>query len=543
MSAIGKKIIEAYTSLKSARSTFDGRLRDITFYVLPEYENQNKDTRSDDNVPDRPVSNSATYFANTLGSNIFSYTYRPGEENFSLRAVNEIDADEVKEWLSHATEITLKAIQNSNFTEVYASMCVLYGTYGTGIVSVMYDDNREELIFRNHSVNGNIYFVENAKGRVCGIYRLLRYTAKQAGDTFKKLPKSVMEALKDPARINEKFDFIEVIEKNGDYDGKRKDSMSMRYRSTCVFQETEEVVHEEGFQTFPFSCPRFSKQTDFPYGYGCGHMALNTIRQLNRAEADYLDAVEMESHPPVWFPDSEAANEAQIKPGFVGYFDPSRGNPFQLKVGSNSVALFQYIQQLRYELSEMFFINTFLSVTQQQAQPKTAREVNEMSQEKLSVVAPMISRLQSELFSPLIERVVDLLITAGVIDAPPKKIAGEGFRVVYTSQIDTKLSSIEVNKTLQAFSEAQALLNMEQETPTLPHVGRIAEAAKLILEKRAISADLIVPDRERKKMKQALDDSLARKEQMEAMQGMAKPVDLQKQSEQNSPMSQMESAV
>lgn len=538
----GKKIVEAYTARKNVRSSFDTRYKDITFYILPEYENQNSDTRNDSNVPDRPVSDTATQLAMILGSNIYSYTYQPGEQNFSLRALDDNDEDEVKQWLSHASEKSQKAIQNSNFIDVYKTLCTLYGTYGTGVNSLDFDTNREELVFSNHSINGNIYLAEDKRGRVCGVSRLLRYEASQAVEEFDIVPRQITEALNDPDKVAEKFEFIHEIVKNPDYNESRKDSMSMRYRSTYVFRDTEEIVHEEGHQTFPFFCPRLHKQTNFPYGYGCGHRGLNTTRQLNRAEADYLGAVEMESHPPVWFSDEVAANEAKIEPGFVGYFDPSRGAPFQLKVGSNAVALLEYVRLLEYRLSEIFYLNSFLSVTNRSG-VETAREVSELSEEKLSVIGPIISPLQSEYFSPMIERVVDLLITNGVIEKPPEKIAGEGFRVVYTSRIDSKMASSEVNKTIQAFSEAQALFNMEQETPLLSHVGEITQAAKQVLEKRAIDADLIVPNSKRKKMEKQLNETLQKKEQAENMQNMIKPVDLQKKSDSDSPLAQIEDNV
>ena len=509
MSKAGLKIIQGYDSLKADRATFDGKLRDITYYALPEYESQNDATRGDD-TPDRPVSSTATNAAVLLGGHLFSHTVSTGDEWFSLRGLQEDEDDrEAKEWLSHAQKKAIKAIQNSNFAEAYGEMCTLYGTFGTGCLSNEFDKERMELVFRNHSVNGNLYFTEDERGRVCGVYRKLRYTADQAKSRYGKLPEKIAKAFGDPSRVSEKFDFVQCVVKNPDYNPKRKDSLSLRYRSTHVYCETEDIVLEEGFRTFPFACPRFIKLRDFAYGYGSGHMALNAIRELNKAEADFIDAVEMESHPPLWLPDEEAVESAEIRPSYVGYFDPSMGTPFQMKIGGNAAALFQRIQQLRQEITQMFFIDVFLSVSQRWGEQKTAREVEEISQEKLSSIGPMVSRLQSECFSPLIERVVDLLIEAEVITPPPASIAGQGFRVIYTSRIDSKLATIEVNQTLQAVSEAQALLKMEMETPELDDVFTVKDAAQSVLEKRNVNMKLIVPKIERKKKEQARNEAAA----------------------------------
>lgn len=542
MSGAGLKFIQGYDSLKADRATFDGKLRDITYYALPEYESQNDATRGDD-TPDRPVSSTATNAAVLLGGHLFSHTVSTGDEWFSLRGLQEDEDDrKAKEWLSHAQKKAIKAIQNSNFAEAYGEMCTLYGTFGTGCLSTEFDKDRMELVFRNHSVNGNIYFTQDERGRVCGVYRKLRYTADQAKARYGKLPEPVAKAVGDPSRVSDKFDFVQCVAKNSDYNPKRKDAKSMRYRSTHVYCETEEIVLEEGFRTFPFACPRFIKLRDFAYGYGSGHMALNAIRELNKSEADFIDAVEMESHPPLWLPDEEAVDSAEIRPGYVGYFDPTTGAPFQMKIGGNTAALFQRIQQLRQEISQMFFIDVFLSVSQRWGEQKTAREVEEISQEKLSSIGPMVSRLQSECFSPLIERVVDLLIENQIITPPPASIAGQGFRVIYTSRIDSKLSAIEVNQTLQAASEAQALLKMEMETPELSDVFAVKDAAQNILEKRNVDMKLIPSKIQRKKKEQARDAALAEREKQEDAQSMLKQVDPMKRPELGSPVEQMGAA-
>lgn len=538
MKSRAKQIIDGYDSLKIERSTFDQSLRDITYYVLPEFEQVNEDTEGD-STPDRPVSSTAGYFAKILGSNIFAYTYRAGEENLTLRSTRQDDDPDAKGWLTEATKKFNKALQNSNFSQVYGEMCNLYPTYGTGCVSSEYDKERAELVFQNHSINGNIYFVENSKGIVSGVYRLLKFTAVQAIEKYGKgLPEEIHKAANDYTRVSEKFDFIQTITENKDYDAARKDWKSWKYRSVHVYRKDEVIVHEEGFRTFPFACPRFEKR-GFKYGYGAGHSALAAIRELNRVQADLPDAIEMQVHKPTMFPNEEGASEYASKPNHVGYYDATQGQPWQPDVGSNENALVQYMQMLYQEISSLFFVDTFLAITSRWDQDKTAREVDEMSEEKLSTIAPIISRLQSEFWTPIVERGVDLLIDAGVIDLPPPSIAEEGFRVAYTSRIDSKLAVIEVNKLLQAATEAQRLILMEQETPEITDVLNVKEAAQDILEKRNVDVDLIVRESERKKKIKVRNDSMAQAEQFENMRNMSKPVDLSKAPEPGSPIEEM----
>lgn len=540
-----QKIIKGYDALRNQRATFDGSLRDITFYVLPEYEEQNKETGGSGNVPDRAVSSTATEAAILLGGNIFSHTVSTGEEWFQLRARDEERNDELKDWLSETGKTALKAIQNSNFNEAFGELCLLYSTYGTGALSTEWCDEKDELIFRNHPINGNIYLTEDHKGRVNGVYRLLRMSADQAVGRYGEvaLPPEVTEAAGNPAMAAEKFEFIQWIGRNPDHDPNRNDSASLPWASVHVYKKGELIVRRSGYRTFPFACPRFLKVRDFPYGYGAGHQSLPSIRELNKAEADFIDAYEMEAWAPLWLPDEEAVEVAQIRPRFVGYYDPSKGAPFQMKIGGNAGVLFQRIQQLEQRIERHFFIDVFLSVSQRHSGDRTAREVDELTNEKFSSIGPMVSRLQSECFAPLVERVVDLLIEHGHVEPPPVIEGSPDYRIVYTSRIDSKLAAIEVQQTLRAAQEAQMLLAMETETPGMPMVMNIEDAAQSVLERRNVDARFIVKRRDREEMKLAQAEAQAEAMQNEQMQKMMKPIDPMKAPDDGSVADEMRQLV
>lgn len=538
MDELGEKVVSGYDALASARGTFDSRLEDITFYVLPEYESQNERSKGDE-TPNRPASSAPTDAAILLGGHIFSHTVRTGEQWFTLRARSDSDADAdrtVKEWLDDAGKKALKAIQNSNFSEAFGEMCTLYGTYGTGSISTDWDDDRGELVFRNHPICGNIYLTEDSRGRVNGVNRLIRYTAEQAVERYgqKNLPKSVTDCYGDPSKQAEKHEFIHQVAPNPQYDPERRDKESMKYRSLHVHRKDKKVIEQSGFRTFPFACPRFIKVRDFVYGYGSGHLALPSIRELNKAEADFMDAYEMESWPPVWLPDDEAVETSEMSPRAVNYYDPQLGSPFQLKTNGNAAALFNRITQLEQRVNRQFFIDVFLAVSARYGEEKTAREVDEIAEEKLSSIGPMISRLQSECFAPMIERIVDLLIESGVVDPPPPALAGEGFRIVYTSRVDSKLAAIEVNQMLRAAQEASTLLAMDTENPRFSRVFRAEEGAINILERRNVDMDLIPSKHDRRKMDEADANAMAAAQQREAVEKHVGKLDPNKRPEPGS---------
>jgi hypothetical protein len=497
-----ESIIKGFDSAKTHRSKFDSWLRDITFYVLPEYESTERDAKDTEGNPDRPVSTVAQEAAIKLGGNLYSYTYSQGDRNFVLRAPEGGDSEELKGWLEEAGEAAIKAIQNSNFSEVYGEVCTLFSTYGTGPTTIEWDDDRGELLFRNHPISGEIFIVEDSNGRVNGIFRLLNLTADQAIEKYGEtnLPDDIVKCGDDPAKSSETFEFIHMIKAIRKPNGRQK-AAGWKYESTHVARKAEKVVKESGYRTFPVPCPRFMKVRDFAYGYGVGHMAVNAICELNRAETDFRDAIELEAKPPVFTPDEDSGAE-HLKPGRMIFVDMSSGQrPIQYAPTANSQFLLQRIMQLSAQIERQFFLDVFMALSTYVANDKTLGEAQMIENEKLSSIGPMVSRLRSEFWVPAIERILDLLIEKGVIGPPPGQ--GVDYKIVYTSRIDAQLAAINATETIRAINEAAQLLALKQQAPELDYVVKLEDAARKLLEDRNLSQDLIVSAMESAEMKAA----------------------------------------
>ena len=520
-----QKIVQGHEALKQRKGTFEESLEDISFYVLPEYENQDEVSEGDD-YPSRPCSSVATNASIKLGGNLYSFTYQHGQRNFSLRSMEQDADDQMESWLQNATNVANEAIQNSNFSEAYGEMCHLMSTFGTGSLSIEYNPTRKELFFRNHPINGNLFLIEDSYGVINGFSREIVYTSTAAIEAYgaENLPVDIVEAANDPSRIAETFTFIHQVTKNPKYDPSKINSKQMPFLSTHVTMDDPTIIKESGFRTNPMVFPRFIKVRNFPYGYGSGHLALPSIRQINQAEDDYIKAIEMEAFPTTFVSDDEAAETAEIAPRAINYVDMTQGPPVQMKIGGNSRTLLERIVQLGGQIKEQFFIDVFLSLSQRYNTGRTATEVNEITEEKLSSIGPMVSRLRSECWSPMIERIIQLLIDNGQIPVPPGEMESN-FRVVYTSRIDSQLASIRANETLRAANEAAGLLALKAQSPELATVVRLEDAAERLLKDRNLDRDFLITKRERESIQEAQAAAMqAEKEQQQAAAQIA-PID------------------
>jgi hypothetical protein len=540
---LARKVIQGFAAHKSKRSNFDSWIKDITFYILPEYESQEAGQKDSTGNFDRPVSSVATEAAIKLGGNLYSYTYSQGDRNFVLRAPDSNESDEMKEWLEDAGDAAIKAIQNSNFSEVYGEMCTLFGTYGTGPVATEWDAERGELLMRNHSINGEIFLIEDKDGRVNGIVRKLRYTAEQAVEKYgsKNLPASIVKAVDDPSKMAETFEFVHMIRKNAskDRNPKLKDIKNMAYQSTHVSVLDESVVKESGYRTFPFACPRFIKIRDFAYGYGAGHMTVNAIRELNKAESDLRDAIELAAKPPVFSSDEDSGAD-KIEPGKIIYMDMTTGQPVVYKSNADVGVLHQRVMQLSAQVERQFFLDVFMALSHYADQSKTLGEAQMIENEKLSSIGPMVSRLRSEFWVPFIERVLDLLIENGRITEPPGDV---DYKIVYTSRIDAQLAAINATETIRAINEAAQLLELSAKAPELEKIVHLRDAARELLENRNLPLHLIVSKRERDEMDKADVMAAEQANQKEQMSQLAGGLDPNKAPEDGSVMQQLNSSV
>jgi hypothetical protein len=539
-------IIKAYHADRGARSNVDNTFRDIERLVMPSYEGSNTDNFQSPGQDQRPVSSVATSDAILLGSNIYSHSYSNSDRNFSLRASREDDRDAMKEWLQDATNTITEFMQNSNFGQVYGQFTRIWSNFGTAIMGVEFDKDTSELIFSSIPITSNVYITENAQGQIKGFKRLLRLTADDIVAMFGEQALCVesMKAYGDLTKATEKFDYILCVSENPDYDYKRANSEAMRFRSEYVCVKEKRIIKVGGYRSFPYPTSRFIHRHDgSPYGIGACEIALPTIRGLNTNEAQLEDAMQMSARPVTVVKDDEQVEIDEIVPNAVIH---TTGEITQLGGTHNPAATQAEIVRLTEELQRQFFTNVFLAVMTNDKNQKTATEIDALQAEQFASIGPMISNLRAEFWSPMIHRVLDLLIEAGQIESPDEGIAGGDFEVSYISQIDTKMGLMDAQKTMQAINSIVGLLQIAAEVPAINRIVKIEKIATAQAEAMNVDYDNIVSDYEREAMDEqaaAAAQEQAAMQKQELDQKAVKPVDMAQAPEPGSPGAmQMEQA-
>jgi hypothetical protein len=252
-------------------------------------------------------------------------------------------------------------------------------------------------------------------------------------------------------------------------------------------------------------------------------------------EAQLEDAMQMSARPTTIVKDDEQVEISEIVPNGVIH---TSGEITQLTNTHNPAPTQAEIMRLTEELRRQFFTNVFLAVMTND-QEKTATEIDALQAEQFASIGPMISNLRSEFWSPMIHRLIDLLIEAGEIEAPETAgVAGKDFKVAYISQMDTKLALMDAQKTVQAVNSIVGLLTVAAEVPSISRIVDITKIAVQQAEAMNVDYDVIVSDYEREAMDKAAAAAAqeqAALQKQELDQKAVAPVDVTKKPEEGSP--------
>lgn len=415
----------------------------------------------------------------TLASGMQSGLTSPARPWFSLTLQNEAltQYQPVKEWLHECFELMVNAFARSNF---YDQIHMLYrelGTFGTG---VMFEEEDPETHIRCRTETAGTYCLDvNASGRVDTIYRRIRMTPRQVEEAWPDTcPDRICALAKNDS--DQWLTLLHAVEPNPYYREGARHGRERKWRSVFMLLEGgTEILEVGGYYEFPALCPRWDTTASDIYGSSPAMDALGDCLQLQKITEDGRVALEKEVNPPLLISESAGIDDVDVSPGAVNrttsmaQAQPSVISLYQVR--ANLQALENTKAQLKQQIREMFFNDLFLMITQANRQ-MTATEVAERNSEKMLLLGPVLDRLRSELFQPLIERTWGALDRAGVLPPPPvdlvPELAGQEIKIEFISilalaQKQAGIAAISqtvgfVMNVAQAYPQALDKLNIDE---------------------------------------------------------------------------------
>lgn len=444
-------------SLMLERSTFDAHWRDLSDFLMPRrLRTQTTDRNKGDKRNQKIIDSTGRYAVRTLQSGLHAGLTSPARPWFLLstpdRALNKRPA--VKQWLYEVTERMRSVFQQSN---LYNALPIVYGDmgmFGTAAMGLL-DDGKDLMRAYTYPL-GSYSLGIDERGLVTTFYREYQATVRQVVQDFGVVAgyrdinwtriSSRVKDLWEKGNYEAGVDICWLVQPNEDQKPRAllaKDSMPW---SSCYYEkgnnagtEGDGFLRESGYRTFPILAPRWDVTShEDSYGTDCpGMTALGDVRQLQSQQKKKAQAINKMVDPPLVGSSQLRSQRVSLLPADITYEDTAHGQQGLRSVHEVRIDLSHLtidMGEVQYRIKRAFYEDLFLALSSdQRSQRATAREIEEVHEEKLIMLGPVLERTNDELLDPLVDRTFALMLAAGLIPDAPEELAGVKLKVEYVS--------------------------------------------------------------------------------------------------------------
>lgn len=356
---------------------------------------------------------------NKLASGLQSGITNQARQWFVFRAknrdVSQIEA--VRSYLGKATDYLHSVIAQSNLYTALDQLYLRLSAFGQSAALLVHDS---DTIMRMIVCDEGAYWInEDKRGRVNTLMRRLRYTLNTLAEEFGRdvLPDRILESMKK-GELEQAQTVYNLVCPTADLPNKLKlkdipkdrEFVSI-YWLNSTEGENNGIIAIRSYDYNPIIAPRWAINGITCYGYGPGEIGLGDAKELQQIELASLRLTELESNPPMAAPTSMKGTPLDTGPGGITYYDPlaTGGNllPVQrlFETRQSIEAIEVKAQAVQQRLNQIFFTDLFAMLLnlELRGQPRTATEVQELAQEKVALLGPILTRLNNDLLKPLVE--------------------------------------------------------------------------------------------------------------------------------------------
>lgn len=534
------ELIARFNRTKTERDgNWNTMLQDCFDYVLPRKNNITYTMKGE--RKDTKIYNSTAIRCNEKhAAGIFAYCCPPDKRWFALRAKNnELQKiDSVKRWFAEVTQVLFEEYANSNFN---AALHEAFLDLGIGTCCISQMEGRVNLFNFSALHIMEYYYLESEEGVVDTVFRAFKLTARQAVAKFteEKLDAEIVKAANNERLMETEFEFLHAVYPRLERDETKLDAMNMPYSSMYIDIKHQKLISESGYNELPYHVCRYSKSSNETMGRGPAMNCLAEIKTINKMDEDILLATELKVKPPWTAPDDESSDLViDNSPGGITYYKPNAlgALPAPVNMGSDIG-----IGREEVERKEQFIYRAFANdVFEILAEKKnmTATEVIQRVEDQLITLIHALSRIQSELFSPMLNRSFGIAMRLGMLPEPPQELMIDPqYEVEYVSKMALAIKMLEN----RSFAETmQMLMGFIELDPSVMDNLNMDKIVQGVSSNNGMPTEWVRSEDEVKAMRQARAQAQQKQMQEQQMLQMADAVPkLQGATQPGSPLSQL----
>ena len=532
--------------LETDAATYRAHCQEIVDYILP--------MRADITVSQTPGvkkmrhinDSTATLAATLFGAGVSSKMCNAATPWFDLKVSDDYfeQHKESRLWLDRLKALYNMVFNRSNFYSTDKSATIDDGAFGTAPIFCG-EHPRWGCYYEPLSI-GEVFIALDPYGQVDTVFRRYDRTARQIfaqwPDTCTDKVKSYLGTGRTPDQM---LTLIHAVQPRGDRDPRKIDKLNMPWESVYMEFDTNNILQEGGFRTFPYAISRFDVAAGESYGRGPGMTALPDVKELQLRTADTTKAGQLRVMPP-----TALANEGfmgvTVKriPGGITFVNQDANKKIQDMIGQFPAPADlgwseQGMEEMRTRIKSTFYYDLMLMAIQKEV---TLGEFMELSQEKMQMLGPYVVRLQTERYNPIFERTFDWLWDQGLVlkycGPPPRELVGQDGELKYKVEYVSLLAKAQKQAEVQGVLKAVGFIG--QGAAIRPEIVDILDwdgITRDVLENGGVPARRILSSEEVAKIRQAKAEAAAKEKQEQMLLQAAKTVPaLSKEPGPGSPM-------
>ncbi|EPT7010325.1 portal protein [Cronobacter sakazakii] len=461
--------------LEQERTTFEPHWRELSDFIIPRGSRfLTSEANRGDRRNNKIVDPTATMANRTLSSGMMSGITSPARPWFKLATPDPemMDYGPVKLWLETVQNRMNDMFNKSN---LYQSLPIIYsslGTFGTGALAVLEDD--EDVIRTMPFPVGSYYIANSPRLSVDTCFRKFSMTVRQLVREFglNSVSSSTKSAFEN-GTYEKWVDVVHAVYPNMNRETGKMNAKNKAFRSVYfeVGGDNDKVLRESGYDEFPVMAPRWEVNGEDVYGSSCpGMIALGQVKALQLEQRRKAQQIDKQTNPPMIGPTSLKTQRVSLLPGDITYVDQVTGaeglRPAYM-VNPNLGDLLGDIQDTRQLINSAYFVDLFMMLQNVNTSSMPVEAVIEMKEEKLLMLGPVLERLNDEFLDPLIDRAFSMMARKNMLPPPPDVMQGMPLRIEYIS----------------VMAQAQKAIGLSSLERFVGFVGNLASAKPEALDK------------------------------------------------------------
>ncbi len=425
-----EQICKILEQLKTERSTWEPHWQEISDYIIPRKNDINNFKAPGSKRNTQLFDNTGMTSNELLAGMLHGMLLNPSTVFFELSSGDQtIDQKaSVRLWLQDTVLRMHAAMNNSNFqTEAHEFLLDLCSLNTASMTCL--EDTERDLFFQTHFLK-QLYIRENYRGMVTEQYIVKSCSARDLVEEFgkKNVPEVILKAFEDGKE--EKFETVQATYP-ADANGEKKKNFNFPIVSQHIYIKDKFQMALKGFNENPWACGRWSKASGESYGRGPGMNSLPEVKMVNLMEEVSIKGAQLAIGPPVQMPD-DGYGQLKVKPYGVNYYRAGSKDRIEPIFGDTRLDYsIEIMNAHRQRIKEAFYVDQLQTP---QINRATATEISQRRDEQGRFLGPLLSRLEVEWLSPIVDRVFNIMSRRNRFLPAPRELS-KPLQIKFSSSI------------------------------------------------------------------------------------------------------------